>query len=269
VAGSASLPTKLACVVAGVLTIVAGLPRADADPATPDVGGTVSMLRFTVLAEIAHDTTAWTEGLELDGPSLYESTGIVGESQLRELDPTTGVLRRAAALPPGDYGEGIAIVDTSIWQLTWRNGIAIEWDKATLTPVRQVPLSGEGWGLCRDGNRLVRSDGTDNLRFHDPADMAETGSVSVKRHDAPLAGLNGLECVDGQVWANVWPTDEIVRIDPTTGLVNAEVNLTGLLAGPRPSANVLNGIAHVQGQDFLLTGKHWPSMFRVRFDPAP
>ena len=125
---------------------------------------------------------------------------------------------------------------------------------------------GEGWGLCWDGNRLIRSDGSDRLHFHATTDFAEVGSIDITRDGLPLTGLNELECVDGQVWANVWPTDEIVRIDPATGFVNAAVDASGLLGSPRTSSQVLSGIAHLGGDEFLLTGKYWPSAFRVRFD---
>ncbi|HUO38322.1 MAG TPA: glutaminyl-peptide cyclotransferase [Mycobacterium sp.] len=250
--------------------MIIGCPNAHSDPGAPDGSGAVPVLRPIVLAEIPHDPTAYTEGLELDGPNLYESTGIMGQSpsQLRELDPATGVLRRAAPVPHGYFGEGITVVGNRIWQLTYRDGVAVEWDKASLAPVREVALTGEGWGLCRDGDRLVRSDGSSRLHYQDPADFTETGSVSVTRDGTPVNGLNELECVDGQVWANVWPSDEIVRIDPATGLVNEVVDATGLLPGPRPRADVLNGIAHFDAQEFLLTGKCWPLMFRVHFDPA-
>jgi glutamine cyclotransferase len=220
------------------------------------------------LADIPHDPDAYTEGLTLDGATLYESSGLIGRSQLRELDPTTGGLRRAASLPPDYWAEGIAIVGNRIWQLTYRNGVAIQWDKATLAKLAEVPFTGEGWGLCRDGDRLVRSDGTDRLHFHNSADFTETGSVSVSLDNRPLSGLNSLDCVDGQVWANVSPTYRIVRIDPTDGHVTAVVNALGLPTGELSAALVPNGIAHFNDQEFLLTGKDWPVMFRVRFDPA-
>jgi glutaminyl-peptide cyclotransferase len=227
-------------------------------------------LRVAVLAEIAHDPSAFTEGLEISGANLYESTGLVGHSQLRELDPATGALRRAVPLPANYFGEGIAVVGDRIWQLTYRNGVAIEWDKATLTRVREVPLSGEGWGLCWDGHRLVQSDGTATLRFHNTTDFAETGSVTVKTRDGnPVTRLNELDCTDGQIWANISRMDQIVRIDPATGLVGAVVDASSLRDKTWSKRQVLNGIAHVDGQIFLLTGKDWPSIFRVRFDPAP
>ena len=227
----------------------------------------VPVIQPVVLAEIPHDASAFTQGFELDGQTLYEGTGLVGKSQVRELDPATGSVRRAVATQPSYFGEGITVVDDRIWELTWRDGIAVEWDKATLTPRREVPMDGEGWGVCRDGDRLIRSDGTDRLRFHDPVTFAETGSVSVTHDGQPVSHLNELECVDGQVWANVWPSDTIVRIDPASGAVTTIVDAGGLWRGPgRTPQNVLNGIAHVGGQEFLLTGKNWPTMYRVRLD---
>ena len=241
-------------------------PAAESD--TPAVAGPAPVIKPSVLAEIPHDTTAWTQGLEFDGPALYEGTGIAGESQVRELDPATGAVRRSAAAPKNYYGEGITVVGDRIWELTWRDGVAVEWDKATLTPLREVPVTGEGWGLCGDGARLVRSDGTDRLHFHDPATFAETGSVAVTRDGQPVRNLNELECVDGRVWANVWLTDTILRIDPSTGQVDTVVDATGLWPGQAGSRErVLNGIAHVAGDEYLITGKKWPSMFRVRLDP--
>jgi glutaminyl-peptide cyclotransferase len=236
--------------------------------ARPDPEDAVAALQPRVLADIPHDPDAFTEGLVLDGSTLYESSGLTGRSQLRELDPTTGALRRAAPLPPDYWAEGIAVVGDRIWQLTFRNGVAIQWDKATLAKLTEVPFTGEGWGLCRDGDRLVRSDGTDSLHFHNGADFAETGSVRVSLDNRPLGGLNSLDCVDGQVWANVWPTYRIVRIDPADGHVTAVVNALGLPTDPRSGAEPPNGIANINNQEFLLTGKNWPLMFRVRFDPA-
>jgi glutamine cyclotransferase len=227
-------------------------------------------LRPQVLAELPHDTTAFTQGLEL-GPdgALYEGTGREGQSQLRELDPATGAVRRSVALPDDLFGEGITVVDDRIWQLTWQDGVALEWDRASFTLLRQVPVDGEGWGLCRDGSRLVRSDGTDRLRFHDPVTFAETGSVAVTLDGEPVTELNELECVDGQVWANVWRTDRIVRIDPADGHVTAEVDAAGLLdSRRRAGTDVLNGIAALGDGEYLLTGKLWPAAFRVRFTPA-
>ncbi len=250
-----------------VLALVFGTAGCAAGPAPGAAGAAGAVVaRPEVLAQLPHDRSAFTEGLEIDGDALYESTGLDGRSQLRELDPATGAVRRTVPLPGVLFGEGLTVVDDSIWQLSWRDGVALQWDRTTFTLRQQVPISGEGWGLCRDGARLVRSDGTDRLRFHDPVTFAETGAVSVTLDGAPVTRLNELECVDGQVWANVWQTDRIVRIDPASGRVTAVVDATGLLPDRR-GTDVLNGIAALGDDQYLLTGKFWPTTFRVRLPP--
>ena len=248
--------------------LAAGCAGSQESSATESASPKVERLRIAVVAEEPHDPAAFTQGFELDGQSLFETTGLVDKSQLRELDPVTGAVRRAVPLPDAYFGEGMTVVGDSIWQVTWRDGVAIEWDKATFTPKREVPIEGEGWGVCLDDARIIYSDGTDRLRFYDPANFTQTGAVSVKDSGGrPVAGLNELECVDGQVWANVWPTDEIVRIDPQSGSLTATVDGSVLRRG-QPAQNVLNGIAHVEGNEFLLTGKDWPTTYRVRLDPV-
>lgn len=234
---------------------------------TSDSAQSIPVLRPEVLAEVPHDPSAFTQGLELHEGTLYEGTGLEGRSQLRVLDPATGEVLRAESLSGQLFGEGIAVAGDRIWQLTWQDGVVLEWDRATLTLRQQLPLDGEGWGLCHDGTRLVRSDGTDRLRFHDPVTFAETGSVTVTIDGEPVTQLNELECVDGQVWANVWPSDVLVRIDPASGRVTAAVDAAGLL-DPEQRANadaVLNGIAALGNDEYLLSGKLWPVSFRVRF----
>jgi glutaminyl-peptide cyclotransferase len=248
-------------VVLLIAVVSCGSKTADQKKAEP-----VPMVQPTVIGEVPHDPKAFTEGLVFDGPALYESTGLVGQSELRQVDPATGAVLRSAKLPPDFFGEGIAVVGDKIWQLTWKNGVAIEWDKANFTPLRQVPYSdGEGWGLCYDGKRLVRSDGTDKLHFHDPNSFAETGSVAVTYEGKSFSGLNELECVDGQIWANVLPTDQIAHIDPATGKVTEIVN-AGVVSNKigHGKDQVLNGIAYAGNGEYLVTGKFWPSMFRVQ-----
>jgi glutamine cyclotransferase len=254
--------TFVRALAAATVLVMAGCAAA-----APPAG--VAELRAEVLAEIPHDVTAYTQGFEIADGVLYEGTGQVGASQLRELDPVTGEVRRAVPLPGPVFGEGITVVGDRIWQLTWRDGVAFEWDRESFTLLGQVRIAGEGWGLCLDGDRVIRSDGTDRLRFHDPVTFAETGSVPVTLGGRPVPMLNELECVDGQVYANVFQTDRIVRIDPATGVVTATVDASGLLdERRRVSADVLNGIAAVDDGELLLTGKHWPSTFRVRLVPA-
>ena len=253
------------------LAVAGALLGGCATATAPVPGGSAPVsLRPQVLAELPHDPAAFTQGLEF-GPdgALYEGTGVAGRSQLRELDPATGAVRRSVPLPGDLFGEGITVVGDRIWQLSWRDGVALEWDRARFVLLREVPLDGEGWGLCHDAGRLVRSDGSARLRFHDPWTFAETGSVTVTLDGEPVTELNELECVDGQVWANVWRTERIVRIDPADGAVTAVVDAAGLLDGPRRAgADVLNGIAATGPDEFLLTGKYWPASFRVRFVPT-
>jgi glutaminyl-peptide cyclotransferase len=208
-----------------------------------------------VISVLPHDRSSFTQGLELAAGTLYEGTGLRGSSLLRATEL---------------FGEGITVMGDRIWQLTWQEEVAIERDRATLAELRRVEYSGEGWGLCFDGSRLVMSDGSDRLTFRDPATFGPTGGVSVRAAGEPVEELNELECAGGQVWANVWGSDEILRIDPASGQVTAVVDAAGLLTpSQRAGADVLNGIAAVPGTDeFLLTGKNWPSMFRVRFIPA-
>lgn len=218
-----------------------------------------------VLQKIPHDATAFTQGLELVDGVLYEGTGLEGQSTMRALDPSSGDVRKKVDLPPDLFGEGITVVGDTIWQITWQNGIAIERDRRTLDELRRVSYQGEGWGICDDGQRLVMSDGTAELTFRDPRSFQETGSVQVTRDGKPLTQLNELECVGGKVWSNVWKTDEIVRIDPATGKVVNTYDLAALK--PSGDVDVLNGIAHVPGtNEFLVTGKNWPTIFRVRFN---
>jgi glutaminyl-peptide cyclotransferase len=218
-----------------------------------------------VLASLPHDTTSFTEGLQRDGTTLWEGTGLAGMSELRELDPDTGALVRSAPLPGKLWGEGIAVTGDTIWQLTYQDGVALRWDKATLKVKKQVALTGEGWGLCYDGNRLVQSDGSATLRFRNPATFAQTGALTVTLDGKPVPQLNELECVGGQVWANVWPTTQIVRINPASGRVTATVDGAGLLTpAQEQGTDVMNGITWLGGDEYLVTGKYWPVMLRVR-----
>jgi glutaminyl-peptide cyclotransferase len=238
----------------------------------------VPLLHPAVLATVPHDPSAWTEGLEIDDGVLYESTGLAGRSQLRQLDPVSGALRRIRGLPDRLYGEGLTVLGGRIWQLTWTDHLALDWPRDAATGAdsgpRRVPWRGEGWGLCHLGGRLVVSDGTDRLRVLTGPELTEVGSVPVRMGGRALAGLNELECTAAGVWANVYPTSWLVRVDPGSGQVTAAVDAEDLLAAAERAAgaavrpNVLNGIAAIPGTDeFLLTGKLWPTMYRVRFVP--
>lgn len=241
------------------------------EQADQDIGhtGSVPHLRAEVIHTLPHDRSSFTQGLELADGTLYEGTGGYARSALKAIDPGTGKVQREAGLPPKLFGEGITVAGDRIWQLTWQEGVAIMRDRSGLAEIGRAHYSGEGWGLCHDGTRLVTSDGSSRLTFRDPHTFAETGGVTVTSEGHEIEELNELECVGGEVLANVWGSDEILRIDPSSGRVTAVLDASGLLSpNERADADVLNGIAAVPGTDeFLLTGKNWPHLFRVRFVP--
>ncbi len=227
-------------------------------------------LQVQVLATLAHDPTMYTQGLEIHDGVLYEGSGLVGQSRIRASALSSGATLREAMVPAPLFGEGLTVAGDRLWQLTWTSGIALERDPATLAQRRQVSYQGEGWGLCYDGRRLVMSNGSDRLTFRDPVTFAPLGQVEVRLDGQPARRLNELECAGGVVWANVFQTDRILRINPGTGTVTGVVDASGLLDPPPTSdGDVLNGIAAIPGTDeFLLTGKHWPALFRVRLVAA-
>ena len=207
----------------------------------------------------------WHDGL------VYESTGLRGQSVLRIVDLPTGRVLQETAADAQHFGEGLALVNDRLIWLTWQAGTATVHNRETLEHIGSFTYTGEGWGLCFDGTRLVMSDGSNTLTFRHPETFEVLGSVPVTQADgSPVNRLNELECIGNDVWANVWLTDRIVVIDPATGSVIAEADMTGLIS-PHPadtdSNNVLNGIAYRPDTDtFLITGKRWPSIFEVRFN---
>jgi glutaminyl-peptide cyclotransferase len=176
------------------------------------------------------------------------------------------------ALPPEHFGEGLALVGDRLIQLTWQAGVATAWDAASFEPRQTFDYEGQGWGLCHDGDRLVMSDGSDVLTFRDASTFEESGRVSVSLLGEPVRRINELECVAGSVWANIWTTDVIVRIDPVDGQVTGLLDLTGIVE-PHPALDdtsaVLNGIAYDAAADtFLVTGKLWPELIEIRVSQA-
>jgi glutaminyl-peptide cyclotransferase len=232
--------------------------------------GAPERLRVKVLSTRPHDRSAYTQGLVIDGGALYESTGLYGQSSLRQVDPATGEVKRSRTVPREYFAEGLALVDGRLIQITWQEQKAFVYNAADFQPVTELRYDGEGWGLCWDGQRLVMSDGSNRLTFRDPKTFAVTGSVAVTLAGQPVAQLNELECVDGVIYANVWQTEDILRIDPKDGRVTAVIDASGLLAPQeRRMVDVLNGIAWDPAKKtFLITGKLWPKMFEVTFVPA-
>lgn len=230
-------------------------------------GQTAERLGVEVVAQHPHDAGAFTQGLVWDGGVVYESTGLLGRSSLREVTLDGAVVRRRD-LEGHLFGEGLALVGDELLQLTWQNGVLLRYDSSTFEPRGTTAYEGEGWGLCFDGTSLWMSDGSADLTRRDPATFAVTGSVSVTLDGKPVPQLNELECVAGSVYANVWTSDDIVRIDPATGKVTALIDASPLRqrAGVSDRDAVLNGIAYDPSKDvFLVTGKLWPQLFEVRF----
>lgn len=254
-----------------LLTALAGVVALVGSCSTAGPGNTglplPSNLRVEVLETRPHDRTAFTQGLELVDGKLYESTGGEGSSGVRITNPETAQVIRRVNLSTEYFGEGIAVVGNRLWQLTWQQGVAFLRDRDTLAELDRVSYQGEGWGLCYDGTRLVMSNGSNVLTFRDPQTFAQLGTLTVHSAHGPVSALNELECAQGQVWANVWETEQILRINPVNGMVTAVVDASGLLSThDRSGTDVLNGIAAIRGTDeFLLTGKLWPTLFRVRF----
>jgi glutamine cyclotransferase len=244
-------------------------PPANAAPAAP-AAPSAQRLKARVLSVRPHDSGAYTQGLVWAPGKLYESTGLYGRSSLREVDPHTGEVRRLLDVPQGFFAEGLAQVGEQLVQLTWKEGVAFVYDVHTFQRTGEHAYTGEGWGLCNDGHRLVMSDGSDQLTFRDLHTFARLGSVAVRRDGLPARNLNELECVGREIYANVWQTDEILRIDPATGQVTAVIDARGLLSAEELAhADVLNGIAYDPvKKTFLITGKLWPKMFEVEFVPA-
>ncbi len=229
----------------------------------------VEQLVVEVVAEYPHDRCAFTQGLVWDGDVLCESTGQYEESSVRRVDPETGQVLALHELHPRLFGEGLALVDGRLIQLTWNSGRALVYDAESLLPVEELAYEGQGWGLAWDGRRLIMSDGTSRLTFRDPTSFAKLGSVQVTLAGKPLTELNELELAQGQLYANVWQKDFIVRIDLETGKVTATIDASGLISPmERSAADVLNGIAYdPRTQTFWITGKYWPTMFQVTFEP--
>ena len=231
--------------------------------------GTLPNYTYTVVKTYPHDRRAFTQGLQyLDG-FLYEGTGQHGESSIRKVKLETGEVLQRRDLAKEHFGEGIAVRKSELFQLTWQSGLAFVYDRQTFEPIRTLRYSGEGWGLTEDANGLIMSDGTDVLRLLDPATFAERRRVKVTALGEPVRALNELECVKGEVFANVWTTDVVARIDPSSGKVTGWINLAGLLTpAERATTDVLNGIAYdAAGDRLFVTGKWWPKLFEIKILP--
>ena len=255
-------------IFAALLAVVwmSSSPEPVSEPMPVESGGPVSMT-VKVLETTPHDSEAYTQGLLWHDGHLYESTGQYGQSELRRVDLATGEVLASRALSPDQFGEGLARVENRLIQLTWQQGVALVWDREELEELGRLHYSGEGWGLCFDGRHLVMSDGSSVLAFRDSDTFELVREVEVRLRDGAVGRLNELECVEGWIYANVYTTDWIVKIDPQSGRVEGLIDASGLLAGEdAKGTGVLNGIAYDEEQQiFYLTGKMWPKLFAVHF----
>ena len=225
---------------------------------------------YEIVATYPHDPAAFTQGLEFHDGILLESTGR-HPSSVRRVRLEDGVVVQKRDLDMQFFGEGLTAIGDRILTLTWQGGHGFVWDIDDLEPAGTFSYSGEGWGLTHDETRVILSDGSPSLRFLDPNTLQQTGSVPVTYMGRPLERLNELEFIEGEVWANVWQTNYIVRIDPATGAVTGVIDLTGILPDPvdNPADDVLNGIAwDSENRRLFVTGKNWPKLFEIRLTEA-
>jgi len=238
----------------------------------PTVVSTPPVMGYRVLNTYPHDPGAFTQGLVYEDGVLYEGTGLNGQSTLRRVALETGEVLQSCALPPELFGEGIAVYGERIIQITWQSHIGLVYDKASFELLGTFSYPTEGWGLTHDEARLIMSDGSATLHFLDPETFTEVGRVEVYDENGPVVRLNELEYIGGEVYANIWQTDRIARIDPQTGQVLGWVDLSGLL-GPEDRTqpvDVLNGIAYDPASDRLfVTGKLWPKLFEIELVAPP
>jgi len=256
-----ALPTQIA-----TLVLAFSLPACTARAAVPVYG-------YRVVHSYPHDTGAYTEGLFYRDGYLYESTGNVGESTIRKVDLATGQVLQQRELPPPDYGEGIVAWRNQLVELTWQSHKGYTYDLDSFRPTGSFRYPGEGWALTANDRHILMSDGTPTIRVLDPQTLSQVSAIFVTADGAPVQNLNELEWVNGQLYANVWLTSRIARIDPASGHVVGWIDLTGL--GPKsdetfdPTNDVLNGIAwDAQGKRLFVTGKRWPKVYEIELTPS-
>ena len=221
---------------------------------------------FTIVNKFPHDPAAFTQGLLYHNGVFFESTGLYGRSSLRKVDPETGQVLQQRRLPDQLFAEGLALVNGVLIQITWRERIALLYNSDTFDLIGEFRYNTEGWGLAYDGEQLIMSDGSAQLYFRDPNTFKITKTVTVTDNNTPVTMLNELEYINDEVWANVWQTNDIVRIDPATGQVKQRLDFTGLLsdADRTGQEDVLNGIAYdAEDQRLFITGKLYSYIYQV------
>ena len=252
----------------GLAALVLGLAGPSLHAQAPRAAVPDRLYGYRVVRTLPHDPGAFTQGLQYQDGYLLESTGLVGRSGIRKVKLETGAVLLKRDLGPPYFGEGMVSWGDKLVQLTWQHQVGFIYDAKTFAPRGQFKYRGEGWSLTKDDRRIIMSDGTDEIRFLNPNTLAETGRIKVTFRGQPLRNLNELEWVKGEIYANVWQTDMIVRINPTTGVVVGRINLAGLLSNAdrqSSSPDVLNGIAYdAKGDRLFVTGKQWPKLYEIK-----
>jgi glutamine cyclotransferase len=241
------------------------LASAACTPATQ--AGGVPEYTFEIVHTYPHDPMAFTQGLLYLNGVLYEGTGLNEQSSIRKVKLETGEVLQKRDVPGEYFGEGIVNWKDRLLELTWQAHRGFIYNLGTFAPQGEFSYPGEGWGLTQDGKRIIMSDGSPQIRFWDPESLKETGRITVTDEGRPVPELNELEWVKGEIYANVWQTDRIARIDPASGKVVGWIDLTGLLrpADRTELTDVLNGIAYdAAGDRLFVTGKRWPKLFEIR-----
>lgn len=225
---------------------------------------------FRIVHVYPHDPSAFTQGLEFRGGYLYEGTGLAGRSTLRKEKLETGEVVEEIHLAPEFFGEGITVLNERVLELTWQSHIGFVYDQANFRKLRTFDYTGEGWGLANDGRTIYMSDGSPQIRCLNPANLAETRRILVHDGTAQVSELNELECVRGEIYANVWHSWRIARIEPSNGSVVGWIDLSGIISPNELSSEeaVLNGIAYdSMGDRLFVTGKLWPKLFEIKLTP--
>lgn len=234
-------------------------------------GGAAEQYGYKVLDAKPQSRDTWVQGLEIVDGQLYVSSGGYGKSVLRRFDFVSGELDAERRVNPGVFAEGLTVLGDKLYLLTWKSRNLLVYKRDDLSPLQRMQIPGEGWGLTNDGEQLVYSDGSDRLYFVDPGKHRITRTLRVTENGRPLARLNELEWIDGRIWANIWQSDRIVVINPADGVVEASIDLRGLLPLPerRSDTDVLNGIARNPAEGGIwVTGKKWPWIYRIELVPT-
>jgi glutamine cyclotransferase len=231
----------------------------------------VPVYNYRIVNVYPHDEQAFTQGLVFEDGFIFEGTGLNGQSALRKIKLRTGDVLKIHKLPLEFFGEGIVLYNDKIIQLTWKSHVGFVYDKDSFKLLSIFFYPTEGWGITYDGKQLVMSDGTANLYFLNPETLKETGRIEVRDQNMPVTKLNELEYVRGEIFANVWLTNRIARIDPQSGRVTGWINLEGLspFKNNDNSIKALNGIAYdVKNDRLFVTGKLWPKIYEIKLVPA-